>query len=104
MTVFEYGRNQIVVDCGVMFPESDLYGIDLVLPEFDYIVNNQKTLRGIVLTHGHQDHIGGLAYLLKRLNGSTEGVPIYGSAPDPRHGRPQAGRDARREVRKPAHD
>ncbi len=79
ITVIEYGRNQIVVDCGVMFPESDLYGIDLVLPEFDYIVNNQNTLRGIVLTHGHQDHIGGLAYLLKRLNGSPEGVPIYGS-------------------------
>ena len=60
-------RNQIIVDCGVMFPESDMYGIDLVLPQFDYVVDNQKTLRGIVLTHGHMDHVGGLPYLLKRI-------------------------------------
>jgi ribonuclease J len=80
MTVIEYGRNQIIVDCGVMFPESDLFGIDLVLPQFDYVVDNQETLRGIVLTHGHMDHIGSLPYLLKRLNRSTEPVLIYGSA------------------------
>lgn len=75
MTVLEYGRNQIIVDCGVMFPESDMYGIDLVLPQFDYVVENQETLRGIVLTHGHQDHIGGLPYLLERVS-----APIYGTA------------------------
>jgi ribonuclease J len=75
MTVFEYGRNQIIVDCGVMFPESDMYGIDLVLPQFDYVVENQETLRGIVLTHGHMDHIGGLPYLLQRINAT-----IYGTA------------------------
>lgn len=80
MTVFEYGRNQIVVDCGVMFPEGDLYGIDLVLPQFDYVVEHQDTLRGIVLTHGHMDHIGGLPYLLKRLDGFEDGVPVYGTA------------------------
>ncbi len=80
MTILEYGRNQIIVDCGVMFPESDLYGIDLVLPQFDYILENQEILRGIVLTHGHQDHIGGLPYLLKRLNALEEGVPVYGTA------------------------
>ena len=79
MTVLEYGRNQIIVDCGVMFPESDLYGIDLVLPQFDYILKNQDTLRGIVLTHGHQDHIGGLPYLLEQLDASPEGIPIYGT-------------------------
>src|SRR5512147_1059162 len=79
MTILEYGRNQIIVDCGVMFPESDMYGIDLVLPQFDYVVQKQKTLRGIVLTHGHQDHIGGLPYLLKRLNISDGGVPVYGT-------------------------
>ncbi len=67
MTVLEYGRNQIIIDCGVMFPENDLYGIDLVLPQFDYIEKNQDTLRGIVLTHGHLDHIGGLPFLLDRL-------------------------------------
>jgi ribonuclease J len=80
MTILEYGRNQIIVDCGVMFPDSDMYGIDLVLPQFDYILENQDILRGIVLTHGHQDHIGGLPYLLKRLEVPKEGVPVYGTA------------------------
>ncbi|MGB5061838.1 MAG: ribonuclease J, partial [Candidatus Promineifilaceae bacterium] len=75
MTLLEYGRNQIIIDCGVMFPESDMYGIDLVLPQFDYVVENQDILRGIVLTHGHMDHIGGLPYLLERVN-----APIYGTA------------------------
>jgi ribonuclease J len=80
MTVLEYGRNQIIVDCGVMFPESDMYGIDLVLPQFETILENQDILRGIVLTHGHQDHIGGLPYLLKRLDVPDDGVPVYGTA------------------------
>jgi ribonuclease J len=75
MTLLEYGRNQIIIDCGVMFPESELYGIDLVLPQFDYVVENQDILRGIVLTHGHQDHIGGLPYLMKRIS-----APIFGTA------------------------
>jgi ribonuclease J len=76
MTVYEYGRNLMVVDCGVMFPENDMYGIDLVLPDFDYVVENQDRLRGVVLTHGHMDHIGGLPFLLQRLD---EPVAIYGT-------------------------
>jgi ribonuclease J len=80
MTILEYGRNQIIVDCGGMFPDSEMYGIDLVLPQFDYILENQDNLRGIVLTHGHQDHIGGLPYLLKRLDVPKEGLPVYGTA------------------------
>lgn len=75
MTVLEYGRNMIVVDCGLMFPDNEMYGIDLVLPQFDYVVKNQDQLRGIVLTHGHMDHIGGLPYLLREVNTS-----IYGTA------------------------
>lgn len=75
MTVLEYGRNMIVVDCGLMFPESDMYGIDLVLPQFDYVVKNQDRLRGVVLTHGHMDHIGGLPYLLRQAR-----TPVYGTA------------------------
>jgi ribonuclease J len=74
MTVLEYGRNMIIVDCGVMFPESDMYGIDLVLPQFDYVVQNQDQLRGIVLTHGHMDHIGGLPYLMRDIK-----TTIYGT-------------------------
>ena len=80
MTIVEYGRNQIIIDCGVMFPESDLHGIDLVLPQFDYVLENQSSLRGIVLTHGHLDHIGGLPYLLKRMQVPEGGVPVYGTA------------------------
>jgi ribonuclease J len=80
MTIVEYGRNQIIIDCGVMFPESDLHGIDLVLPQFDYVLENQSSLRGIVLTHGHLDHIGGLPYLLKQMQVPEGGVPVYGTA------------------------
>ncbi len=74
MTVIEYGRNLIIVDCGIMFPENDLHGIDLVLPDFAYVIENQHLLRGIVLTHGHMDHIGGLSYLLKHVD-----APVYGT-------------------------
>jgi ribonuclease J len=76
MTVLEYGRNMMLIDCGVMFPESDMYGIDLVLPEFDYVVQNQEYLRGIVLTHGHLDHIGGLPYLLRQIKTSIYGTDL----------------------------
>jgi ribonuclease J len=75
MTVYEYGRNLIVVDCGVMFPANDMYGIDWVLPDFDYVLEHQDRLRGIILTHGHMDHIGALPYLLRQI----DGVPIYGT-------------------------
>ncbi|MDT8304771.1 MAG: ribonuclease J [Anaerolineae bacterium] len=76
MTVYEYGRNIMIVDCGVMFPENDMYGIDLVLPDFDYVVQNQDKLRGIVLTHGHMDHIMALPYLLQHLEAPIYGTPL----------------------------
>lgn len=79
MTVLAYGRNLMIIDCGVRFPESDLYGIDLVLPQFEYIVQNQEFLRGIVLTHGHQDHISALPYLLEQLEAPEGGILIYGT-------------------------
>lgn len=75
MTLLQYGRNQIIVDCGIMFPDSDKYGIDLVLPQFDHVLEQPEILRGIVLTHGHLDHIGGLPYLLERVQ-----APVYGTA------------------------
>ncbi len=74
MTVYEYGRNILIVDCGVMFPDNEMYGIDLVLPDFEYVVQNQDRVRGIVLTHGHMDHIAALPYLLRDIK-----VPVYGT-------------------------
>lgn len=76
MTVYEYGRNMIIVDCGVKFPDNDMYGIDLVLPDFDYVVQNQDRLRGIILTHGHMDHIAALPYLMREIDAPIFGTPL----------------------------
>lgn len=70
--VYEYGNDMIVVDCGVGFPETEMYGVDLVIPDFSYVVQNKNKLRGILISHGHEDHLGALPYLLKEVN-----VPIY---------------------------
>lgn len=66
--IYEYGGDMLIVDCGVGFPESDMYGVDLVIPDFTYIKENKDKLRGIIITHGHEDHLGALPFLLKDID------------------------------------
>ena len=75
ITVLEYGKDMIVVDCGVGFPDEDMYGVDLVIPDFTYLVRNQDKLRGLFITHGHEDHIGSIPYCMQQVN-----CPIHGTA------------------------
>ncbi|MBQ8827003.1 MAG: ribonuclease J [Oscillospiraceae bacterium] len=72
LTVFECANDAFIVDCGLSFPDSDMPGVDLVIPDFTYIEQNASKFKGIVITHGHEDHIGALAYLLKKVN-----LPVY---------------------------
>ncbi|MBP5176965.1 MAG: ribonuclease J, partial [Clostridia bacterium] len=75
MTALEYGKDIIVIDAGLTFPSSDMPGVDIVIPDATYLIQNKDRVRGIVLTHGHEDHIGSVPYLLRDVN-----VPVYGTA------------------------
>ena len=75
MTVFEYGGQLLIVDCGLMFPESDMLGIDIVIPDMEYVFERKDQVRAIVVTHGHEDHVGGLPYLLAKVK-----APLYATA------------------------
>lgn len=72
MTVFECSNDMFILDCGLSFPDAEMPGVDIVIPDFAYVERNRDKIRGIVITHGHEDHIGGLVYLLKKVN-----VPVY---------------------------
>jgi ribonuclease J len=75
MTVFEYGDDIIVIDAGLMFPEEDMLGVDIVIPDFTYLLENKDKIKAIILSHGHEDHTGALPFLLKELP-----IPVYGTA------------------------
>ena len=75
ITVLEYGKDMIIVDCGVGFPDEDMYGVDLVIPDFTYLTQNAKRIRGMFITHGHEDHIGSIPYCMQQIS-----CPIHGTA------------------------
>ena len=86
-TLYECQGDMVIVDCGLSFPDEDMPGVDSVIPDFAFVEKNRERIRGVVITHGHEDHIGAVPYLLKKLN-----VPVYGTAPDHRPDRMQAER------------
>src|SRR5699024_7583396 len=74
MTVYECCGDMIIVDCGLVFPDSEMYGIDMVIPDFTFVLQNKDKIRGLLITHGHEDHIGSIPYLLQKLD-----LPVYGT-------------------------
>ena len=76
LTVYEYGADIILVDCGLGFPDDDMYGVDIVIPDISYLIKNKSRIRGIVLTHGHEDHIGALPYIMREISAPIYATPL----------------------------
>ncbi len=74
ITAIEYDKDIVVIDCGIAFPDEEMYGVDLIIPDITYLIDNKERVKAFVLTHGHEDHIGSLPYILKQLN-----IPVYGT-------------------------
>ena len=87
MTVYECNGDMIIVDCGLVFPDSDMYGVDMVIPDFTFVVQNKDKIKGLLITHGHEDHIGSIPYLLQKVRPAHLWHP-----PDLRPDPQQAGR------------
>ena len=76
MMAYEYGKNILIVDTGLMFPENDMLGIDYIIPDFDYLMNRIENVRGIVITHGHEDHTGAISHVLEHINAPIYATPL----------------------------
>ena len=74
MTVYECNGDMIIVDCGLVFPDSEMFGVDMVIPDFTFVVQNKDKIKGLLITHGHEDHIGSIPYLLQKIS-----LPVYGT-------------------------
>ncbi len=76
MTAYEYGDNIMIVDTGIMFPENDMLGIDYIIPDFKYLLDKQENVRGIIITHGHEDHTGAISHVLEEINAPIYATPL----------------------------